>query len=401
MSLGMDSPPDFTFKAIIFSMAILLLMPVCINVLVEKDTNGESIYDVSGDLLKGYQQFTGQQNVNVHEELWILNNITTPYGVGIDQYGNEFQTTDYFYTPDNWIHSGRVTTYSPAQYQNTPSEYTVKYDSTHKCYRYDTNGGTTQDGYNDGDLYTSVAMDIDHQSEVFFTPSGKQTIGDKFYYEYTGWMYSFSPSGDYFTVDNNGNPKQVIATSTSLNLIWFNYYGQSSGISGQLVLSGSDSGLGYISSDDIIQAFNSVNSISRFEMEFNGVICWVYVKINPYALSQGMSIEDAYNSGQWSVMITSRSTEVSTYNSTEYKFNVYEIWETFYDLFTFNLDAYNMSPLMKTFASLTVNVCLYAFLLSVGLYCWPVLLLAGVVALVQAVVVNGIEMPDIDWWPFD
>lgn len=401
MALGMDSPPDFTFKAIIISLTIVLLLPVSVNIFVEKEVSGQTIYDLTDDLLQGYRDFTGSANTNVHEELWVMNGIYTPYGVGVDSSGNEYQTTDYFYTPDNWIHSGKVTTYSPAQYRNTASEYTVVYDDTYKCYRYNTNGGTTQDGYKDGDLYTSVTMDIDHQSDVFFTPSGKHTSGDKFWYDYTGYMYSFTPSGDYYTVDNNGNPKQVIATSTSLNLIWFNYYGQSSGISGELVLSGSDSGLGYISSQDIVNAFNSVNSISRFEMVFNGVVCWVYVKLNPFVISQGMSVEDAYNSGNWSVMITSKSTEISTYTSTEYNFNIYEIWDTFYNLFTFNMDGYNMSPMMKTVASLTINVCLYAFLLSIGLYCWPVLLFAGVVACIQAFVVNGIDFPDIDWWPFD
>lgn len=401
LGLGSDSPPDFTFKAIIFSMTILLLMPISINILVEKEVSGTTVYDLTDDLMQGYRDFTGSPNTNVHEQLWVMNGIYTPYGIGIDNNGNEFQTTDYFYTPDNWIHSGQVKSYSPAQYRNTPSAYTVTYDDTYKCYRYSTNGGTTQDGYGDGDLYTSVTMDIDHQSDVFFTPSGKHTSGDKFWYDYTGYMYSFVPSGDYYTVDNNGNPRQVIATSTSLNLIWFNYYGQSSGISGELVLSGSDSGLGFISSQDIVNAFNSANSISRFEMTFNGVVCWVYVKLNPYMISQGMSVEDAYNSGNWSVMITSRSTEISTYTSTEYKFNIYEIWDTFYDMFTFNMDSYNMSPMMKTVASLTVNVCLYAFLLSIGLYCWPVLLFAGLVVAIQAFIVSGIDFPDIDWWPFD
>lgn len=401
LGLGSDSPPDFTFKAIIFSMTILLLMPISINILVEKEVSGNTVYDLTEDLMQGYRDFTGSPNTNVHEQLWVMNGIYTPYGIGIDNNGNEFQTTDYFYTPDNWIHSGQVKTYSPAQYRNTPSEYTVTYDDTYKCYRYSTNGGITQDGYGDGDLYTSVTMDIDHQSDVFFTPSGKHTAGDKFWYDYTGYMYSFVPSGDYYTVDNDGNPRQVIATSTSLNLIWFNYYGQSSGISGELVLSGSDSGLGFISSQDIVNAFNSANSISRFEMTFNGVVCWVYVKLNPYMISQGMSVEDAYNSGNWSVMITSRSTEISTYTSTEYKFNVYEIWDTFYDMFTFNMDSYNMSPMMKTVSSLTVNICLYAFLLSIGLYCWPVLLFAGLVMAIQTFIVNGIDFPDIDWWPFD
>ena len=403
ISLGGGSN-EFIFKAVIFSVAIMFLMPVSISVLVEKNVEGDTVNEfVQNSILDNYKNFTGSSSTNVHEQLWVLGGIFTPYGIGIDSNGNEYQTSDYFYTPDHWISSARVIDYEPNQYLNTPAEYTVSYDADNKCYRYVVpDGQTTQDGFKNGDLYNSVTMDIDHQSDVFFTPSGKTEIGNNFYYDFTGYRYSFIPCGDYYALDVNGDTKQVIATSTSLNLIWFNYYGQSSGISGQLVLSGSDSGLGFISANDIVTAFNSTNSISKFSMVFNGVECWIYVKLNPYFLSQGMSIEDCYNAGYWSIMVTSRSTDVATYTSTEYSMNMSNIWDTFVDLFTFNMDDYGMSPMMKTIASLTISVCLYAFLLSIGVTCWPVLLLAGVVALVQAIAIADINpFPDVDLWPFD
>lgn len=399
MSLALvDIDKGFTFKAIIFATAIMFLLPTMINIFVDK-TDVSATSDLSEELIRGYKDFTGSGSVNVHEELWIMNGIYTPYGIGIDQYGNEFETSNYFYTPDHWISSGRATNYRPAQYVAQAPDHTVYYDSTNKCYRYSSE--STIDGYKQGDLYTSVTMDVNHKSDVFFSPNTKTTIGDNFMYEYTGFRYSFVPSGDYFTVDSEGNNKQVIATSTSLNLVWYDVYGQASGISGQLVLSGSDSGIAYLDANTIVQAFNSTNNISKFTLTFNGVECYVYIKISAYFMALGFSIEDCFNLGYWSIMVTSKSTEISTYTSTEYSMNVMNIWDTMVDIFTFNLDSYNMSPMMKTIASMTINLCLYSMLITIGLSCWPVLLLAGAVALVQAFVVNGINFPDIDWWPFD
>ena len=394
------STNDFIFKAVIFAVAIMFLLPVSISVLVEKNTE-DTASVIQDELLNGYQDFTGQSSVNVHEQLWVLAGIFTPFGIAIDSAGNESTTTNYFYTPDHWISSGRAVNYQPAQYKNTPADYKVSYDADNKCYRYNVTG-TTQDGYKTGDLYTNVTMDIDHQSEVFFTPNGKNTIGDNFWYEFTGFRYSFIPSGDFYTLDDNGTPKQVIATSTSLNLIWFNYYGQSDGISGNLVLSGSDSGLSFISGQDIVKAFNSTTSISRFSMVFNGCECTVLIKINPYFVSQGYSVEDCYNLGYWSIMVTSKSTDLSTYTSTEYSMNFANIWDTVIDLFTFNMSEYNMSPMMGTIASLTISTCFYAFVIALIPTFWPILIVGGAVALLQTFSIADINpFPDIDWWPFD
>ena len=91
-------------------------------------------------------------------------------------------------------------------------------------------------------------------------------------------------------------------------------------------------------------------------------------------------------------MVTSKSTDVTTYLSTEYSMNMTNIWDTMVDIFTFNLDGYNMSPMMKTIATMTISLCLYAMLITIGLSCWPVLILAGLVAIIQA-----FSVADIDW----
>lgn len=68
------------------------------------------------------------------------------------------------------------------------------------------------------------------------------------------------------------------------------------------------------------------------------------------------------------------------------------------DLFTFHMDDYNMSPEMGMVASLTISVVMYAALLAIGVTSLPVLIIAGLVALIQTIATAGFEIPDL--WPF-
>ncbi len=384
---------EFVFKSVMFAVAILFLLPTMISVFVgttsAETDDGSFSYDLTDSLMNDYNSFTGQEK-KVNEEIWVLRGVYTPYGIGADG----APKSSYLYTADNWLAGDMVQTYSPGQYaDDTGNEFSVIYNDNKKCYVYT---GTTMDGHSQGDIYTSVTMDYNQRSDIFFTASGKHSDGQSFYYDFSGWRYSFVPQNSFYISDQDGNAKNVIATSTSLSLIWYDIYGGlANGLSGNLVISGNDSGVSYINSTDIIREIGQ-NNIASFPMVFNGgVEMTVYVKINPYYTSRGWSIEQCWNAGYWSVMVTSISTSVDTYTSTEYSFNVQNIWETFIDLFTFNTSNYNMSPIASTVCSLTINLCLYASLLSIGITCWPVLLLAGLVAAVQAFSIADIQ------WPWD
>lgn len=388
---------SFVFKSIIMAIAILFLLPTCISVFIgseeaDGDTDdGSYSYDLSEDIFEGYRSFTGMER-KVNEEIWILRGIYTPFGISAD--GG--YTDSYLYTSDNWLAGAQVLTYTPAQYveDGAGNDFSVTYNPVKKCYTYDAN---TRDGYSAGDVYTSVTMDYNHRSDIFFTQSGRHQQGDAFYYDFSGWRMSFAPQNSYYVSDQDGNVQNVVATSTSLSIIWYDIYGGlASGLAGQLVISKGDYGVSYLNSQDIIREMGQ-NNIAVFPMTFNGGVNMnIYVKINPYYTSRGWSIEDCWNAGYWSIMVTSISTAIETYTSTQYSFNVQNIWETFIDLFTFNTDAYNMSPMASTVCSLTINLCLYATLLSIGITCWPVLLLAGIVAAIQAFSMADIELP-FDW----
>lgn len=383
--LGSSTDNNFTFGIVVLAVAILFLMPTFISVFVEKDTENTAS-DQLENVLDGYNKFTGTYPTN--EEVWSLTGIYTP--VGISENGQPSQ--NYAYTPDHWIYGSRIGTYSPTQYTGG-SAYSVTYDDG--FYFYD---GNTLDGHKAGDLYTSVAMDTAQKSDIFFTPSGKRVSGENWYYEYNGYRYSFQPLSDYLYKDQNGNIMKTTASNTSLSLIWYDFYG-SQGISGQLVLSGSDSGVAYLTSSEIVGAFNSANNLAKFKMTFNGNDMNVYIKIKNEYTSAGYSVAECFDYGYWEIMITSISTSIQTYISTDYSMNVYNIWDTFVDLFTFNMDAYNLSPEMQMVASITLSVIMYAALLSLGLTCYPILIFAGIVAIIQTIAFTGFEWPDL--WPFD
>ena len=369
MSLGANVDNNFVVKSVIFCLAVTFLMTTMISVFVPTNTV-DGTQEISDKLLEDYHRFTGSSVTT--ETPWILDGIYTPY------LGNT-----YGYTTDGWLYGSKVTTYSPSQYAGTDDAYTVSYDSTTHTFKY-TSAATRDTSYSSGDVYSSVCMSKAYKSDVFFTPAGKTMAGEHFYYEYSGYRYALKPNTDIHAVNQDGTEINVNRSTTSLSLIWYEY-NTSSGIAGQLVLSGNDSGVSYLTANEIVNTFNSANNTAKFKMSFNGVDLNVYIKINPYYTASGLSVEDCYNNGYWELMVTSTSVSAATYTNADYSFNIYEIWNTLVDLVTFNTDNYDMSPAMGTLASLTINVCFFAILVSLGLTCYPILIFAGIYAVIQAI----------------
>ena len=370
------SDSSYVHGMLTFAIALMFLLPIGISLFGGAESTPDTTYsEYLEELNRGYTDLTGSAPVS--ESVWGLRGIYTPYTGGA-----------YGYTADGWLYGTKIYDYSPSQYSAGPTSYSVTSRETASgqvtdlpVYVY----GDVPSNRNDlkvGDMYTSVAMDVDQKSDIFFTSNGKTEVGDYYYYEYSGYRYSFAPMQDIYGMDNNGDAVPIVANTSSLSLIWYDYYG-SSGISGQLIITGSDSGVSFVTADDIVRAFDGTTNTAKFEMRFNGVSCNLYVKLDSYYIASGVSIEDCYNSGYWSVMVTSLSTTVSSYTGTDYSFNIYNIFDTIIDLLTFNLDDYGFSPMVATIASMVVVVPLYVGLISIGLSCYPVLLLAGALAVFQ------------------
>lgn len=353
----------FSYKMIIFAMAVMFLFPTCLSIFTDIDSEVDE-----QAFLDEYYKFTG--NHPTREAVWALTGIYTPYFEG-----------SYGYTDDGWLYGGIVgdlTPYQPTQYGGTG--YGGPVQLSDGLYKYTQD---SDDGHKKGDIYTSVTMDANYKSDVFFTPGGKVESGSFFYYDYTGYRYAFQPLANYSGQDSSGNPVPVVATTTSLSLIWYEFYG-ASGISGQLVLSGSDSGVAYITAQEIISAFNATTSTAKFGLTFNGIEMNVYIRLNPAYIAQGMDVQQCYNYGAWEILITSLSTDSNAYTQADYAMNVSEIWTTLIDLFTFNTADYGLSGWLATVASLVMVIPLYAALISIGMTFYPALILAGILAAFQS-----------------
>lgn len=388
-----EVPKDFMYGMLVFALITSIVFPVMINMYFPiNDAEGETLQDLENQLNTQYYDMTGSQPTS--RSVWVLSGIYTP-----------FQSNHYGYTEDGWLYGDRIVNYTPKQYEaNNLINYTVKYDATNKVYLYSSLPGETpnaQGGYdiNDGiknsrirqdvkigDLYTQVAMDSTQTSDVFFTTDNKTITDTGFYYDYNGYRYTFQPLTDYVTSNDNTENRTVNVTSatTSLSLIWYKMP-TASGLAGQLVLSGSDSGVGYLTTSQIVNAFNNTTSTSDFTMKFNGVDVRITISIDPYYLAQsGMTVASCFDAGYWSIMVSTESVKSNAWFSESYDFNPSSIFNTMIDLFMFNLSDYGLSGWTATLASLVYMLPMYAALITIGMSCYPVLIFAGILAAIQS-----------------
>lgn len=407
---------EYLHKSLIFSASVLILMPMLLTMLAPAAVSTIS----EDDLLSEYERMTGQAG-DTKISIWPLQGIYTPFSGEFwdpDANNGDGQTVTYGYTGDGWLYGQSINSYAPTQYQDSTQKYSVYKDSdgVFRYYLdsadYNEEFGTghrgsyklaTQQDVTDnkadhvgeviprdkpGELYTSVSFDVNHQSDIFFVESSRQEdLSGHFKYDFTGYRYSFVPISNYTAVDEDGNTKPIIATTTSLSLIWYVYVGGQSGVSGQLVVSGSSSGLAYINAAQVLSAFKSNTSSASFDMVFNGVKMTLIIKIDPVALNQpGASVESCYNGGYWSVMVTSLSTDSSAYLGTSYSKDPMQILDSVWELLTFDLSSYNLTPWIATVCSLIFYIPFYIMLIVIcldkGLKAW---IGVGILAAIEAI----------------
>lgn len=360
---GGGGSSEWTFGMIVVTLVIMFLLPLGIAVI-----GGAQSDDTAEELAAEYKAFTGDTRQD--EAVWPLTGIYTPY-----------DGSTYGHTEDGWLYGTMVQSYSPSQLPEAdPTSYTTDHDGT--FYRY--TSSSSYGGWNEGDIYKAVTLDVDKQSSILFTEAGRQTDGSFFYYDYTGYRYSFQPIAAYTAKNGDGTTVHVEAGNTSLSLIWYSYY-TASGLSGQMVLSGSQSGLSYLSSSEIVRAFDKTTSTATFMMAFNGIDMHVHIRIIPYYLTEGYSVKECYDNGFWEVMITSTSADAKAYTSPSFDFSITQIFTILFDLFTFNVEAYGLTGIAGILATLMITMPLYATLLVIGLEHEWVLILLGILTVFQTI----------------
>ena len=388
------SSPEYTSTLIVFALAILFVTPLVVATIYPASANADQDAEQKiNDLQNQYYLSTGH-NLASNTEIWPLAGIYTPFdGVG-----------GYLYTEDGWIAKDQVTTYTPSQYAGTTDEVTAKL-MDNGLYYYTTvpnsdkehtaatlNGGNWD--YSDASLYARVCMSEAYKSSVFFTEGGKTTTDNGFYYAYSGYRYAFSPIRAVTLADDSLGV-EVQPFSTSLSLIWYSY-STTSGVAGMLSIAGSDQGLSYIVGSDITRAFNASTYTAVFDMTFNhGVKMHLSIFLDPMKISAGMTPEQAYNAGYWSVMVSSDTVATQNVNNPSHDLNIDNILNTLWDLLTFDLASdYNISGWEATLFSFCVTMPLYAALIALVLSNYYLILGAALLAILNTL--SGLS----GWWPF-
>lgn len=366
------------YGLILMGAVILVTLSLFINFCYP---NIETQNDVLEELNGQYLDFTGSSPSS--ESVWTLTGVFSAYGT--DASGNAYD--GFGHTPDGWLYGARIVNYSPTQYNTDPTAYSATYDEQENVYKY-AQTSTTYNKHNQGDLYGSVVMDVGKKSDIFFSSSGKVTEGDLFYYAFTGWRYVWQPVDSYVTKNHDGQEITVVPNTSSLSLIWYDYYGGeggpgTSGLAGQLIIV-SDYGTAYLTSAEIISAFNTDTSTSKFVMTFNGVDMNVYIKLDPSKLSAGLTVGECYEYGYWSVMVSSVSVNADSVLSSDYEFNPYNIFMTMIKLLTFNVGDYGLTGLSAALASFVIVIPLLVGIMVLGLNNYIVLILAGIYGVLSA-----------------
>ena len=120
-------------------------------------------------------------------------------------------------------------------------------------------------------------------------------------------------------------------------------------------------------------------------MVFNGgIIIDVHIRIDPYYL-ETRTVQECYDEGYWSIMLTSESADADAYTGTDFNLNPMRVLETAVDLFTFDYSDYNIEGWMGILMSIIFVLPLYAMLLTLCLeyaYLW---ILMGIFAAIQSI----------------
>lgn len=399
---GMDGgggDTQFTYKRIVWALLIISVLPLILSFMMTPEADDDSWADEYESISKQYYESAGVP-ASAGTELWTLTGIYTPYTSG-----------EYGYTDDGWLYGEKVNNYTPSQYAGWDGDvFTVRQASNGIWYytsaptnspsivaaTTDGNGNiTSTDG---ASVYSAVTMDISHTSDTFFTSSSRAEIDGHYYYGYTGWRYAFQPLHSYTTTNGDGTTYDVTSSSTSLSLIFYQYVNLS-GLAGQLSISGSDSGLSYLSASDIVKAYEGINFTATFDMTFSSIPMHLQIRLNPSAIAAGMSVEDCWNGGYWSVMVYGdRDVEDyvgGTFGGTD-DFSLENMFNIFTDLFSFRIaDHYDVEGWIGVVVSLTFSLAFYAVLIAVAVanpYMWFVIAIVGIL---QAAMSLG-----SGWWPF-
>ena len=330
-------------KIAIFCIAMSVLSTCLVSVYVQ----GSSDYDY--DTINAYRTelttFSGGQLVN--DNPWVLNGVYTPFTPGsvADEDIPDHIERDGDRTT-GWLFGTKVTTY---QYLGQVAD--IKLDPTKKSNQlltvgnpYDYEYRTAKSWWNGGnDFGVSLAnvnvikwlSDITGIGDIDDDYGYETTSGSANNWNYTGYRYTFDPVLPFSS--------EASTRDGRLSLVWYEIE-TDSGLSGALEIYGDRNHdqvkLGTISAADIISTFfrSSEGYVHVFDFNFEGTHLNLTIRFDANVYDGYDTLQDAWDSGAWSMAVSSVSAgnffDVESSNA----FNVTagSMLDTFVKIYTFD-----------------------------------------------------------------
>lgn len=199
-------------------------------------------------------------------------------------------------------------------------------------------------------------------------------------WNYTGYRYEFDPMLPF----KYGDDAQASAVDGKLSIVWYSNRTIGEGISGGLVIYGQDNVLlAQIDAADIISSYNTMNAYStRYRFDFYGTDIYLNIRFDANVLSGGTDLQTAWTNGDWTIGITSPSagTFLDVKNSTSFAGTLGNMWQTFKDIFTFNLpniDSGYWNAILWILVSFPAELAILLFSTKLGIAGIPAAILAN------------------------
>jgi hypothetical protein len=190
-------------------------------------------------------------------------------------------------------------------------------------------------------------------------------------WNYTGYRYVFDPTLPFSSETSTKDGR--------LSLVWYET-SRDTGLSGALeVYAANDKEqvlLASISAVDIISAFQTSNGyVSTVDFNFEGTHLNLTIRFSPTVYTKYTSLQDAWDEGAWTMAISSASAGnfFDVENSNAFNVTAGSAFDTFIDIFTFQMPEFKDTPWANVVIWLLVGLPM-----SLGMLCVTMRLVGGV-----------------------
>lgn len=262
------------------------------------DTGGDYSYDEINAYRDELISFSGDSMIN--ETPWVLSHVYTPWNENYSAqdhrdadgwlYGED-KTAEYLEGLDSRIH----VKLDPDYKSSTMLDY---HDETYKAFK-GFKSWSRASGTISGTIFGWLGLDTTYAN---LTNQDIAIYGDEtaHSWNFTGYRYVFDP-----TLPFSEDTGRIV--DGSLSIVWYNFNNQE-GLSGGLVITDGEILIANYSATDIIADYNTTSGYATvYDFNFGGVVLTLSIRFDQNAIEEGMSLMQAWTTGNWEMAISSPS----------------------------------------------------------------------------------------------